>query len=105
MKKNADPRRQLGQYRHMVEAQRTTLRWATLFWLVPLVLLVAAYAVDGHWVLKTFLWITLLSGLVQQLNEHSRLRDYQQKHQTAEVNANGSAQQAAAADRPKTGAG
>jgi hypothetical protein len=88
MKRNADPRRQLARYRHMVEAQRRTLRWATLLWLVPLVLLAIAYTFDGHWALKTFFWIALLSGVVQQLNELGRLRDYEQKQQITDDSSN-----------------
>jgi len=76
-----------------------------LFWLVPLLLVALAHATGSHWALKTFLWIAFVSGVVQQVNEHGRLRDFEQKERVAEDRSSAPAQQAVAADRPKTGAG
>ncbi len=79
-----NPRRQAAAFRRGIEGQRSLLRFVALFWILPLGLGVLSFALDWHWLIRTFAVLGFLSGIIQHSAEVSRRNDYRRKLESIE---------------------
>ena len=72
-----NPKRQLGQYRHMIEQQARVMRWIWLAWAVPMVFVATAFFWDWYVLIKGFSIIAVATGAISHFNASCRLQNYQ----------------------------
>ena len=84
----SDIRRQLGQYRHMVDAQTSVVKLAWANWAVPTALALVSFFFDWHILFRVIFVLLIIVGVIQHLNEIFRLRKYESK--VAELEAGSS---------------
>ena len=80
----------------MVRNQRRVLCWVWLFWFLPLIGIFLCFYFDVHWFVKFVVIWAFVSGLIQQLTEIVRLRQWQERIEELERE---DAEQTAAPDR------
>lgn len=74
-----DPRRQIGQYKHLISVEESSLRWAWMYWFLPLLIFAASIFFDWHWLIKSASAIASVSGAIHHVNDLSRLRLYEER--------------------------
>ncbi len=84
MPSSKNPQRQLGQYRHLVKVHSKLVRLSWLFWIAPVILLVASFYFAWPVLVKVVCIVGVITGVIGQSNQNSTLRLYQEKVQEFE---------------------
>ena len=83
--KAKNPRRQAGQYRAMVKQHRRMCYLVSLFWLLPLIGIPICFRFHAHSFVKFVVICAFVSGIIGQVTEILRLRDWKERLQGLEA--------------------
>jgi hypothetical protein len=71
----------------MISTEVSALRWAWLYWLVPLLILAASVYWGWNWLIKAASAIVAFSGAIHHLNDRFRLEQYEERVKELEEKA------------------
>jgi len=74
-----DSEKRASQYRRIVAVQRSSLKYAWLYWAVPLIVLALAIFLRWHFMISVLCVITIVSGVIQHWKIVLTLRDYERR--------------------------
>jgi len=69
----------------MVKQQRRVCYFASLFWLVPLIGIPICFRFHAHWFVKFVVIWAFISGIIGQVTQIVRLKDWKERLQDLEA--------------------